>query len=272
MGESQGTRWSYTLHDWTEEELQGLLGLDSSYHVVGREVCPTSGRPHLQGFVILSRKKRLSALKRAVGIHRLHLALSRGTPEQNRVYCTKDNDFEERGSCPASNGKRKRDEIATDFVAHAERGELVEFAESNPGVWHYDGDKLWRNYVSLVRPGMRQGIDVLWLFGSPGVGKSRRAWAKYPDAYPKVSKHKWWSGYRFEDEVIIDDFKKECIDIQYLLTWFDYYPCYVETKGGMMALKATKFIVTSNFTPEDIYWNEPNLDALLRRVKKIELK
>ena len=70
----------------------------------------------------------------------------------------------------------------------------------------------------------------------------------------------------------MDDLKKDCIDIQYLLTWFDYYPCYVETKGGMMALKATKFIVTSNFTPDEIYWDEPNLDALKRRLRMITLK
>jgi len=45
----------------------------------------------------------------------------------------------------------------------------------------------------------------------------------------------------------------------------------VETKGGMCALYATTFIVTSNFTPEEVYTDNfgvahKQLPALLRRV------
>jgi hypothetical protein len=66
------------------------------------------------------------------------------------------------------------------------------------------------------------------------------------------------------------------IDINHLLRWFDRYKCYVETKGGMVPLLADKFIVTSNFTPEECFTDglgvvHPQINALLRRVNVIRM-
>jgi len=74
-----------------------------------------------------------------------------------------------------------------------------------------------------------------------------------------------------ETDVIIDDFGPNGIDINHLLRWFDYYKCLVETKGGMVALYATKFVITSNFHPNDVYVDKEGvphrqIDALLRRI------
>lgn len=70
--------------------------------------------------------------------------------------------------------------------------------------------------------------------------------------------------------MIIDDFGPNGIDINHLLRWFDRYKCSVETKGGMVALYATTFIVTSNFEPCDVFTHDgivnPQLPALLRRI------
>jgi len=78
-----------------------------------------------------------------------------------------------------------------------------------------------------------------------------------------------------EKDVIIDDFGPCGIDINHLLRWFDRYKCMVETKGGMVALYACNFIVTSNFEPKQIFkWADevnPQLPALLRRVQLIEM-
>lgn len=75
-----------------------------------------------------------------------------------------------------------------------------------------------------------------------------------------------------ESDVIIDDFAPKGIDINHLLRWFDRYKCTVETKGDMVPLHATKFIVTSNFPPEGCFKDEdggthPQMPALRRRIK-----
>jgi len=95
-----------------------------------------------------------------------------------------------------------------------------------------------------------------------------------PEAYVKDPRTKWWNGYLCEKSVIIDDFGPGGIDINHLLRWFDRYKCWVENKGGMVALVADTFIVTSNFHPRDIFkWGDevnPQLPALERRIVIIE--
>lgn len=102
------------------------------------------------------------------------------------------------------------------------------------------------------------------------MGKSRLAHETLPDAYVKDPRTKWWNGYMCQKDVIIDDFGPNGIDINHLLRWFDRYKCLVENKGGMVALHATSFIVTSNFHPRDVFKFgdeiNPQLPALERRI------
>lgn len=121
-----------------------------------------------------------------------------------------------------------------------------------------------------MRPVDRPAISVKWIYGPPGVGKSRSAHAALPDAYIKEPRTKWWNGYLNEKTCIIDDFGPGGIDINHLLRWFDRYKCLVENKGGMIPLQVETFIVTSNFKPADIFkWGDerhPQLPALERRI------
>jgi len=79
-----------------------------------------------------------------------------------------------------------------------------------------------------------------------------------------------------QGQCVIDDFGPNCIDIGRLLVWFDRYPCIVESKGGMLPLLVTKFIVTSNFSPEDCFKDMHGAEhvqtpALLRRINVLEI-
>jgi len=114
--------------------------------------------------------------------------------------------------------------------------------------------------------------SVTVLYGQTGTGKSHRAWTAFPDAYAKDPRTKWWSGYRGEASVIIDEFRGG-IDISHLLRWLDKYPVQVETKGGSTALKVKQVVITSNLHP--IRWY-PDLDrdtteALFRRMNIVEV-
>jgi len=268
--------YCFTLNNYTNEEYNLLidrLNNECSYYIVGKEV-GKSGTPHLQGYAIFKRAYRFNTIKDRY-LTRCHIEVAAGSADANKRYCSKDGECIEGGTKPK--GGSTRDELAVAFVDAMSRGRhgMAEFAESQPGTWYYSGHNLLKNYYTLQPAISRPDIRVTWLWGEPGVGKSRRAHSEMDKAFIKEPRTKWWNGYCLEDEVIIDDFGPQGIDINHLLRWFDRYKCYVESKGGMLPLYATKFIVTSNFHPCKIFSfggeENPQLPALMRRIECIEM-
>lgn len=272
---SPAKRWCFTLNNYTEAEevsIQSFISSECSYGIYGREV-GESGTKHLQGFVIVKRKVRFSQLAGYLG-NRAHVEAARGTPNDSRVYCSKDGDIFESGVCPGDDGKVKsRDTLGLEFKSCLEgEGGVVEFADGNPGAWFFSGHALLRNYLGLQRPRERPGVNVQWFYGEPGSGKSRLAHERLPKAYIKDPATKWWTGYVLEVDCIIDDYGPKGISITNLLRWFDRYKCTVEGKGTEMPLFVENWIVTSNYHPREIFRSDsgeehPQIGALLRRVK-----
>lgn len=60
-----------------------------SYMVYQRELCPSTGREHWQGFAQLREASSRRTFQRIMGIDGLNCRTIDGTPEQNREYCTK---------------------------------------------------------------------------------------------------------------------------------------------------------------------------------------
>jgi len=272
----QSWHWHFTLNNYDQEEytrIRTKAEESAKYWIIGKEV-GDSGTPHLQGYVSLRRRCNLRHVRDLFG-PRIHFEIARGSAGQNRTYCSKGGDFAEGGNIPKEISKKpvSRDILALEFSEHFEQGNrgLAEVAAERAGTWYFSGHNLLRNAVSLCRPVLRPDIKVTWIYGPPGVGKSRKAHGEMPEAFIKEPRTKWWSGYMLEKEVIIDDFGPNAIDINHLLRWFDRYKCMVETKGGMIPLVADKWIVTSNFSPEECFTDKdgvPNvqLPALCRRL------
>jgi len=260
--------FAFTLNNYTESDYDSLVQLvpdiqDIEYFIVGKEV-GASGTPHLQGFIKFKTKKRFS------GIHKLlpclkssHLEVAYASGSSNSIYCKKDGDFFESGIKPIQKGKSKdevkksRNEKAIEITAMLESHKKIKLIHQEfPGDMLYCGHNIVKNYLMSVEPIIRPGIKVLWLYGPPGVGKSRMAHDVFPEAFIKEPRTKWWNDYMLQDTVIIDDFAEKGIDINHMLRWFDRYRCIVEVKGGSTALQATKFIVTSNFHPSEVFQKE----------------
>lgn len=105
----QSRRFCFTLNNYTDAEVAQLRTQCAHnrivYAVFGKEIAPTTGTPHLQGFLIFARQQRRTAVLRLFG-QRLHLEATRGTSQQARDYCKKDGNFEEFGTFPESHGRR----------------------------------------------------------------------------------------------------------------------------------------------------------------------
>lgn len=279
MAPYQRKAFTFTLNNYTEDEYISLcntLGNESNYAIIGKEV-GQQGTPHLQGYVQFKRSYQFKTVTDRY-LPRCHVESAAGDADANYRYCSKDGDFREFGSRPSR--KRTRDELAITFSKSMDEGRtgLAGFADSHPGIWYFSGHNMLRNYQCLQRPIDRPNITVYWIYGPPGIGKSRKAHEEAPEAYIKDPRTKWWNGYMMEKEVIIDDFGPGGIDINHLLRWFDRYKCIVESKGSMIPLWAEKFWVTSNFHPQSVFTSSHDvsvphvqLPALMRRIQLIEL-
>jgi len=80
-------------------------------------------------------------------------------------------------------------------------------------------------------------------------------------------------GYINQKHVLLDDFDKggACLG-HHIKIWTDRYACTGETKGGQIPLNYDKFIITSNYTPEQIWPDDAILvQAVRRRFKVIHI-
>ena len=257
-GDCPALNWCFTINNYHEsDELRLKAVFDSGvaeYIIFGREV-GASGTPHLQGYIRMKKKLRLNGMKK---LHcTAHWEIARGNLRANIEYCSKEGNHVEYGETPVSdlsNKKLNRERTVKVFEkVMDETKSLVEVKKALPVAFYYNHRSLVSGWLLLQKPIERPGITVLWFHGPPGIGKSMMAHKLLPLAYIKDPKTKWWNGYMMENSVIIDDFARDCADMNHLLRWFDCYKAQVETKGGQVALHATQFIVTSNFSPEELY-------------------
>jgi len=104
-----------------------------------------------------------------------------------------------------------------------------------------------------------------WHWGVPGAGKSHYVRRTYPDAYIK-SQNKWFDGYQGEKVIILDDCDTDTLS-HHMKIWADKYACKAETKGYQLNLQHEKFIVTSNFSIEELFKDKPQetIEAIKRR-------
>lgn len=80
-------KWLFTWNNYPAAYSAFLDQLECRYVCAGEEVAPTTGTPHLQGFVYFRTHKRLGTMR---GLFPgCHLLPANGTPVENRLYCGK---------------------------------------------------------------------------------------------------------------------------------------------------------------------------------------
>lgn len=118
------------------------------------------------------------------------------------------------------------------------------------------------------KPAELTELDNEWIYGKPGVGKTRSVLTRYPNYYEK-DKSKYWNGYTNQEIVLIDDLElTETFMLGILKKICQHKPFAAEDKFGQMRqIRPKKIIVTSNFHYNQI-WTEPiDQEALARRFK-----
>lgn len=98
----------FTWNNYPESWRGTIDSLPVSYWIVGIEVAPTTGTPHLQGYIYF-RNARTERSVRGL-LPGCHVVAARGSAEQNATYCSKSGEYYESGIRPKSDVQRGDDE------------------------------------------------------------------------------------------------------------------------------------------------------------------
>jgi len=262
--------WALTLNNYSQDEYALLSSITTcKYYIIGREV-GESGTPHLQGFFYWAKPIRMTALKKLCP--RAHWEATKGTPQQNIDYCSKEDPYPLISGDPPLTQKEKGgvevDRWAA-AVAAAKSGDLESIPPDLLARCYRTWKEMKKDY--MVTPSDALSTTGVWLCGPAGCGKSRKAREDYPNSYLKMA-NKWWDGFQDQDTVILDDLDlKHDVLGHHLKIWSDRYAFLAETKGGAITIRPKTIIITSQYTIDDIWHDEETRAALKRRFSVIKM-
>lgn len=277
----RGKRWVFTLFNYTEEDEKRITKMkDVEYLVYGKETCPSTGKQHLQGFIIFKKRKSFLTVGKYIKPFCFR-EIARGSNSENREYCTKEKNFIEVGECPqdaavkgATATKRKWEEART----AAREGR---FDDIPPDLWIRYRNSFKSEYTETLNKDVDTIMDAhlkdhfYWVYGPTGTGKSHLARSMAKQIDPKNQPYlkgcnKWWSGYTMQKVVLIEEMSPESGKFlaQYFKQWCDRWPFAAETKGGSFVngIRPDYIIVTSNYSIQECFPNEQDYLPLQRRM------
>lgn len=261
--------WCFTLFGYTTEHKELLATLDAQYIVFGEEICPTTGNPHLQGYIYFPLQKTMSAVKRIMQIDTIHLLPAKGTGEQNRTYCSKSGKFQEFGQIPIQ-GKRNDLDMVRDTLHKHEPLPMSVITDTATSFQSVRLAQTWLTYHERER---NWKTIVHWFYGPSGCGKSlcaKRMCMQLSNVKPYKAKgtSKWWDGYDGHENVIIDDMRGDFIKFHDLLNLLDQDEYSVEVKGGYRQFLARFLFITCPYHPIALFKGQTDecMKQLMRRI------
>jgi len=267
--------WCFTFNNYEDgdvERIREVCRTHCVYGVFGRERGAERDTPHLQGYLYFSTQRSFKGVRKLVDCDRVHLEAARGSPSQNRDYCTKEGDYEEFGSLPRKGARTDLVQIQAMLDTGVAESEV---AEEHFASW-CQYRRSFEAYRRLKRTRLRSWkTHVIWIHGPTGTGKTYRALAEGARLYLETpwiafdNTGTWFDGYRGEKVVVFDDFRGECL-LAFMLRLLDRYPMSVPVKGDSVNWQPRIIYITSNLSPRQCYQSTP-IDLLAPLFRRIEI-
>lgn len=298
--------YAFTLNNYTEANVAFFEEFEHpklTHLYVAKEVAPTTGTPHLQGYVCFSKTFRITGLHTLSRDHFRPCAFfpSEGSPEQNRNYCFKGEqpkeeweELKEKGPNWGKNVQKVRD------FGNPQQGGRSDIASLRDAVFagatyaqlmlnHLPALSKYSKFYEKCRaeylkqrefptdpltgaqlPSRKRDVTVEIHWGVPGAGKSHLAHVAGAIKLDLASKG-WFDGYDDEQVVVLEEFDWQLFDIDFMKGLLDVYPRLLNVKGKSAYANWTKVFITANNDPEQ-WWpgaSEVDRAAFLSRVTEI---
>lgn len=133
-----------------------------------------------------------------------------------------------------------------------------------------------REYRNLtVQQKEHEHARGIWIQGPPGCGKSHLSrkgpWLNPGETVYLKPQNKWWDLYQTERVVVLEDLDMAGGQTlgHYLKIWSDKWPFAAEAKGSVVKPEFDYFIVTSNYSIEEIFGPDTADSAKVQKQKQV---
>lgn len=252
-----------TINNWTDNDIKMLEEDNYEYLIIGKETAPKTGTPHLQVYIYYSQAKSFKRMKTRYPL--AHIEVAKGTPQQNKDYCSKTGVFDAYGTLPEQG---KRTDLETARACLEETGSMASVVLNASS---YQSIRVCEAQLKYHEKKRHWKPEVSWYWGPTGTGKSHRAYQELGyDCYTCAGTSRWFEGYDGHPHILIDDMRADFMKFHDLLRFLDKYPYLMECKGGSRQCLARKIIITSAYPPDQLYnKGSEDIRQLLRRIDHI---
>lgn len=249
------------------------------YLILGEEICPTTGTTHWQAYMELFNPQRMTAIKRFFDDNTVHLEERKGTREEAKEYCMKDNKYTEFGTWIMGQGHRSDlDSVTAELVSGTKRIDDIALEDPSFFCRYRNGLKDIQQIADKRASRAFRHVEVTLLSGPTGCGKTRQAMESSDQIY-KIegtrlgANHSmgWFDGYEGEKTLVIDEYDNN-VPISRLLTLLDGYQLQIPIKGSCTYARWDKVLITTNLKPHELHPQAKPVHqtALRRRITKIK--
>ncbi len=252
---SRVRNYCFTVNNYDEDDIIELLShigenkkTDTiKYLTMQEEIAPTTGTPHLQGYLELHKAYTIRSLKRKINCPRLSLRERHGSQTEAIVYCQKIESRKPNGR-NWDEGVKKRQSSAVQMIMQGKS--MTEVAQEFPAQFVRSHRGLQALQYQLQTP-RNWAMEVIIYYGQTGTGKTYTATKAYPDAYqckwPTKGGIWWWPGYDGQETVIMDEFRHQ-ISFGVMLKLLDRTSFPVQFKGGFKRFTSKRLVFTTQLS------------------------
>lgn len=289
---AKSTGYAFVINNYTEEDVQRITELKNMDRVT-RLVCEKEigkeGTPHLQGYISFKKAQTMKNVEKWLG-GRVHLEKPRKSPRDNFYYCTKDNTafvikgFDDVIKVEQNIQKKKKDsnDKALEILTDIKDLPRDQFIQKHASFYLYKRsiyDKFKTEYEMEVMENYEGNLKDknFWVYGSAGSGKSMLAAKWLPEEYIlRKTSNKWFDGYTKKVKlIVIDDLCPNLNDqsARTMKNLADRYKFVVEVKNSTIVITPKDYclLITTNYTLEQIFPNEADIEPIKRRFTVINM-